>query len=276
VESFAAIVLAGSRGEGDPLARAAGVSHRALLPVAGVPMLLRVVRTLRAVPRVSRIVVSIDDPEAPSRVPELAQLLREGRVEVRRCLDSPSRSVADALAALDAEPVLVTTADHALLTPAMLDFFLDACAGSPADLLVGLVERAHLAERFPDLPRTYLRFRDERYSGANLFGFRTRAARRAAAFWVRAESFRKRPWRLVAAFGPLALLLFLLRRLGLDDALARASAAIGARIEVVRLPMAEAAVDVDRPSDLELANRLLSAYESGRGASVENERPAGS
>ncbi|NJM91716.1 MAG: hypothetical protein HC861_02805 [Rhodospirillaceae bacterium] len=38
-----ALILAGSRGPDDPMAKAANVSHKALLPVAGVPMLLRVV-----------------------------------------------------------------------------------------------------------------------------------------------------------------------------------------------------------------------------------------
>ena len=40
-------MLAGRRGPRDALAEAHGVSHRALLPVDGVPMLLRVLRTFR-------------------------------------------------------------------------------------------------------------------------------------------------------------------------------------------------------------------------------------
>jgi hypothetical protein len=63
---------------------------------------------------------------------------------------------------------------------------------------------------------------------------------------VRAERFRKRPWRLVSTFGPLSLALFALRRLDIDRALERASRAIGARVAAIRLPFAEAAVDVDR------------------------------
>ena len=42
-----ALILAGSRGPDDPMARAAGVSHKAMLPVDGVPMLLRVVEAVR-------------------------------------------------------------------------------------------------------------------------------------------------------------------------------------------------------------------------------------
>jgi GTP:adenosylcobinamide-phosphate guanylyltransferase len=270
-------VLAGSRGEGDPLAQAQNVRHRALLEVVGVPMLLRVLRTLRASQGVGRLVVSIDDPSAIEDVPEIASLVGDGALAVHRSLASPSRSVLDALERFGTgEPVLITTADHALLRPEIVEHFLAAVDSSEADVLVGLVSRSVIQARFPESTRTYLSFRDEHYSGANLFAFRTPAARQAAAFWVRAESYRKRPWRLVSVFGPISLLLFLLRRLDLDAALARASGAIGARVEAVRMPFAEAAVDVDKPSDLELVTKLLREDQSTRSPSPEKQPPAGS
>jgi len=258
MRSFTGLVLAGSRGEGDPLAQAQRVRHRALLEVAGVPMLLRVLRTLRASRGVGDLVVSIDDPSAIEEVPEIAALARDGELAVHRSLASPSRSVLDVLERFGAgEPMLVTTADHALLRPDIVEHFLAAADGSDADVLVALVARSVIQARFPESTRTYLSFRNEHYSGANLFAFRTPAARQAAAFWMRAESHRKQPWRLVSVFGPISLLLFLLKRLDLDTALTRASKAIGARVEAVRLPFAEAAVDVDKPSDLDLVTKLL-------------------
>lgn len=272
----AALVLAGTRGEGDPLAAAEGVRHRALLPVAGVPMLLRVVRTLRAAPQVDAIEISIDDPSALSDVEELAEALKDGTLTVRRSLDSPSRSVLDSLEAFGSRPVLVTTADHALLTPQMVARFLAGCDEAKADLCVGLVSRTVLEARFPESTRTWLRFRDDDFSGANLFFFATPESRRAAAFWRRAESFRKRPWRLVGAFGPVALALFLLRRLDLDAGFERASRTVGARIAAVRMPMAEAAIDVDRPSDLALVTELLAEAQSGRSPVAAKTPRAGS
>jgi GTP:adenosylcobinamide-phosphate guanylyltransferase len=240
-------------------------------------MLLRVVRTLAAAPSVGRLVVSIDEPAALDEVPELAAQVRDGRLGVHASLSSPSRSVLDLLSGLaEDEPALVTTADHALLTPEMVEHFLAAASTSRADLLVGLVARSVLQARFPESTRTYLQLRGEHYSGANLFAFRTPEAQRAASFWVRAESFRKRPWRMVSAFGPIPLLLFLLRRLDLDAALERASRVIGARVEAVRLPFAEAAIDVDRPSDLELVTRILSDTQSGRSPSAPKRPVAGS
>jgi GTP:adenosylcobinamide-phosphate guanylyltransferase len=277
VRDHTALVLAGTRGEGDPLARAQAARHRALIDVAGVPMLLRVVRALRACPEVGAIAVSIDEPAGLDSVPELAGYVRDGSLAVHRSLSSPSRSALDALDRLAPPgPLLVTTADHPLLTPAIVGHFLAAAERSRADVAVGLVERGVVQARFPHSTRTWLRLRGEDFSGANLFLLRTPRARRAVEFWKRAESFRKRPWRLVSVFGPVSLLLFLLRRLDLDAALARASRVIGAQIAAVRLPFAEAAVDVDRPSDLDLVTEVLAAAQSGSSPSSTNAPRAGS
>jgi hypothetical protein len=57
----------------------------------------------------------------------------------------------------------------------------------------------------------------------------------------------------------MTLLLFVSRLLNLDEALERASRAIGCQIRAVPLPFAEAAIDVDRPSDLDLVSEILAA-----------------
>ena len=145
----------------------------------------------------------------------------------------------------------------------MLEYFTQEPAGD-ADVLVAVVPARVIRAHYPESTRTYIKFRDDWVSGANLFAFLTPAGRRAAEFWVRAERFRKQPWKLVGAFGPVALLLFLLRRLDLDAALERVSRAMGVRVRAVPLPWAEAAIDVDRPADLELVNRIFADRERGR------------
>jgi GTP:adenosylcobinamide-phosphate guanylyltransferase len=256
-----ALVLAGKREARDALAEAHGASHRALLEVGGVPMLLRVLRALRAVERIGTIHLSIDGPDRLSALPEIAALVRSGGLRLHESADSPSRSVLEVLSQDPDEPFLVTTADHALLTPEMLDFASDAIEASDADLLVAFVARTVVRSRYPESPRTYFRLRGEAWTGANLFAFRTAAARRAAEFWVRAERFRKQPWRLVTAIGPTLLGRYLLGRLDLDAALHHASSRIGARVEALPLPFPEAAIDVDREDDLRLAEQILAQRE---------------
>ncbi len=256
---YTALILAGRRGGEDALAAAASAPHRALLDVQGEPMLERVVRTLEQTACIEQQLVSIDAPALLVQYPGLALRIGERRLTVVPSERSPSRSVMCVLALNPpGEAVLVTTADHALLTPAMVDYFLSEAEESGADLAVALVAETRLRARFPESKRTYLPFRGERFSGANLFAFLTETAHRGAEFWIRAEQFRKQPWRLARAFGLKALLLFLLRRLDLDQAMDYASQAIGARIHAVQMPFAEAAVDVDRMSDLAVVNEILS------------------
>jgi GTP:adenosylcobinamide-phosphate guanylyltransferase len=226
--------------------------------IGGVPMLVRVVRTVHAARDVGRILVAIDDPAVLDDLPELGALAGAGVLRLVRCARSPSATVLECLESLPAwQPVLVTAADHPLLATEMVDYFCAATRSGDADVVVGAVSARVLRGRYPESRRTLIRLRNEAFSGANLFAFITPRATTAAAFWMRAEAFRKRPWRLVSLFGAATLALFVLRRLDLASAVARASRIIGARISVVQMPFPECAIDVDGPADLALASRIL-------------------
>ena len=99
------------------------------------------------------------------------------------------------------------------------------CAAAPpdSDLSVAVATETTIRRAYPESIRTYYRFGAEGYSGCNLFLARTAAVMKVAAFWSEVERYRKRPWRLVAAIGPLTLLRFLMGRLDLNAALQRLS-----------------------------------------------------
>jgi GTP:adenosylcobinamide-phosphate guanylyltransferase len=250
-----ALVLAASRPQ-DPVARHAGQSHKALVRIDGVAMLIRVLRALRESRSVGPVAVCLEaDAPVAAAEPELAPLIARGAVTLIDAATSPSHSVLRALETLPL-PLLITTADHPLLSAAMIDHF---CAAVPADAdaAVAVVRASLLQDRYPDAIRTYYRFAGEGYSGCNLFLLQTPNALRVVEFWTRLEQHRKRPWRLIAEVGPLALLRFLLGRLSLDGAMRHLSAKAGATVRAVELPFPEAAIDVDKPADLELAARIL-------------------
>ncbi len=258
-----ALVLAGSRaGERDAVARVAGVAHKVLAPVGGVPMIERVLRSLAACPAVGPIVVVTDIAGRLADLPAVRALEDAGRLVLRASEPGPSLSVA-AVFEESGPPLLVTTADHALLDAGMLEEFLDAAGARDADVACGLVERRVIEAALPDSRRTYLRFRDTAVSGANLFHFGTPAAGAAIRFWRRVEAERKRPWRIAAAFGPGLLFGYALGRFDLEEACARAGRRIGVRVAPVLLSRAEAAIDVDRPEHLALAERLVAARAAG-------------
>lgn len=251
-----ALVLAGRR-SADERSPGGERRHKALEPVDGVAMLERVVGALAATGRFASITVCTDDASLVRATPRLAELAARGALRFTPSGASPAASVAAFLDAERGGPVLATAADHALLRPEWVVHFLDAAQATGADAVVAVVEAAVFRREFPSARRTFIPLRGDAVSGANLFLFRTARGTEVARFWVRAESFRKRPWRMVAVFGPLLLLRFLLRQLDLDGALAQAGRVIGARIGAVRMPFAESAIDVDTPDDLTLANQLM-------------------
>src|SRR5438046_2735603 len=250
-----ALILAAGRGPGDPMAKAYGVTHKCLVPIGGVPMLRRVVATLAQSPAIAEIEVSIEDRGiAQEALGELAV----------RCDDVPSRESAprSAIAALarDASfPCLLTTGDHPLLTPEMVRHFLAKAARSQADLCAGLASRKIIEAAFPDAKRTYIRFADAEVSGCNLFALASPSAMAALDFWHHLEPVRKKPWRLASAFGVMPLLRFITHTLTLTEAFALASRKLGLTARPILMPFAEAAVDVDKPADKDLAERIIAA-----------------
>jgi GTP:adenosylcobinamide-phosphate guanylyltransferase len=246
-----ALLLAGRRPGVDALAASRGQTLKALIPVAGTPMVARVVETLLATPAIDAIRVMTQDIE-----PIAAALPADTRIGFLRSGDGIARSIAAALASGAAPfPLFVTTADHALLTPATIAEFLAGAAG--ADVAVGMVERRIVEARFPQTKRTWLRFKGGDWSGANLFWFAGPAALPVIETWASVEQDRKKGWKLIAKFGVGLLLRALTRTITLPDAVARAGRGLGATVRMVSLSDPLAAVDVDKPSDLDLAEAVL-------------------
>lgn len=245
-----ALILAGSRpGAADPVAAYAGVAHKALIELEGKTLLARVAAALR-VADAARIAVSADHPAV---LAEAARL----ELEVVAPAAGPSGSVAAGLAVLGA-PLLVTTADHALLEAEWVRRFV---ADVPADADVAvLLARSDVVEAAaPGTKRTYLRFADGAWSGCNLFLLRTARAGNAIGLWSQVEADRKRPWRIVRRLGPGLLLRYLLGRLSLAEAVAHLGARAGVNAAAVASPYGLAAVDVDKPGDLDLVREITSS-----------------
>jgi GTP:adenosylcobinamide-phosphate guanylyltransferase len=173
-----------------------------------------------------------------------------------------------ALADLPADrPVLVTTADHALLEARYVDTFLAAAREIDADVAIGLARADTVMAAVPGTRRTITRFSDGGYCGVNLFAFLTPAGRSAVRVWREVEAHRKRPARMMRLLGLGTLLRFALGRLSLDAALDRLSALAHARVAPVVLSYGRAAIDVDKPEDLALVRRLATA--PGQAAAVD-------
>jgi GTP:adenosylcobinamide-phosphate guanylyltransferase len=251
---LSALVLAGSRPGGDSLARHAGVSHKALIEIGGRSMIERVVAALAAVPEVTRILIAIDRPEVLSALPGLRAPRCPKPVVTVPAAETPSTSVA-AVLEREGTPLLVTTADHALLVPQWLHGFIDACPPE-ADVVAALARKDAVLACAPGTQRTYLRFADGDYSGCNLFCFQRPGAGRVVRLWRELEAHRKSPLKMMLRLGMGTALRYRLGQLRLADALARLGELSNTQVRVVELADGRAAIDVDKPADLELVRSL--------------------
>ncbi len=258
IRTFHAVVLAGDRGPEDPVARHSGVPCKALVPVAGRPMLMRVLDALAACAAIDGVTLVGPQAAQVEQCPELAARIAAGALAWLPPQASPSLSAAAALEQLPADrPVLLTTADHALLQAQWVDAFCAQALASGQDAVVGLARHADVLAAFPGSKRTALRFRDDAYCGCNLFAFLTPAGRRAPTFWRQLEQQRKQPHRLAAALGLGTLLAYLGGWLTLAGGLKRLSGKVGAQLGAVLLDDPRAAVDVDSMADFELVQSVL-------------------
>jgi molybdopterin-guanine dinucleotide biosynthesis protein A len=255
-----AIVLAGQRDGEDALAEYAGASCKAVIEIAGIPMLTRVLKTLRSSSSLAKIVVSGPSDSEVAKQKELSDLIRAGDVSWTPPQASPSRSAYHVLCQLPSdEQVLLTTADHPLLTPEIVDDFCTASVQLGADLTVGLAPYSLVHDEFPEMKKTVLRFKGAELCGCNLFAFLTPAGREVAHYWREVEAQRKNPLRVIRILGWLSVVKYFFGMLTLDDALKSLSRNLGLQIRAVILPYADAAVDVDSVSDYSLVQAAFQA-----------------
>lgn len=242
------LILAGQReGVVDPLCAAASIKWKALLPILGTPM-------------TDYVLAALDQSlslETPYWISGLDKNLIRSDLLQSPSMGGPASSVVAAAEANLPYPFLVTTCDHALLTPDMIEVFLKGAQESGADFALGLASKMVIQPAYPNTKRTYLNFKDQSVSGCNLFFVKNEVGLEAVRFWRAAQHDRKKPIKLARRVGIGMLIKYISGRLTLDMAFEHVSNRLKLKAKYILLPFAEAAIDVDKPSDLELVETIL-------------------
>jgi len=258
---FRAIVLAAQRpGKRDPLAVLHGTSHKCLIPLAGRPLIAHVLETLARHPEVDEILVSIEaDMEE-----QIAQLAGGFASQCPiRCVPS-ARNLADSViraASGHDGPILITTADNALLQPEGI-FALSSSLGRGSDVAIAMSPRRAVLAAHSDGQRRFYRFADDEYSNCNLYGMAGPYALGAAEIFRSGGQFARKTWRIIDSFGLINLVLLRLHRLTLADGLERVSSRFGLTIAPVILDDGRQAIDVDNERTHAIVEKILLAGRS--------------
>ncbi|MBV8433091.1 MAG: nucleotidyltransferase family protein [Candidatus Eremiobacteraeota bacterium] len=245
-----AVVLAG--GPADAVAQShPGAPNKAFVTIGGITLVERVLSALRAAPSIGRIVaVAPPSVAANPAVVKADELRPDGRRITESLRNGLSGFPAD-------EPVLVVASDLPVLTNDAVDDFVGRVRESNADVAYGCVEKSvHLA-RFPEIPHTWARLRDGTFCGGGIVAIKPRALPLLERFIERLGAARKQPIRLASLFGWDVLARYAVGRLTIAQAEARAEDILGAPVRAIVSPYPETAVNVDRVTDVALAEALV-------------------
>ena len=252
-EPFSVIVLAAQRdGKLDPLAAEAGVSHKCLVPIGGRPLLAHVLAALAEIDGLANVRIAVEAGAEPM----LAQIAAASGLPVRftPAAETLPDSVYAATAGLDG-PIVITTADNVLLTPAAVRQVADRLAAGEDGVLV-LARKEDVLAAHPQGQRRFYRFRDGEFSNCNLYGLSQRGLALAETFREGGQ-FAKNPMRLGRAFGFLNLLILISGLVTIDWAMKRLGRRFGVQASALVLADGAHAIDVDNKRTYDIAAELM-------------------
>lgn len=250
MKTVPAVVLAGGGISGE-LAAMTGASRRAMIPLAGRPMVAHVLRALRGAKCISRIALvgpediwpavdsSLYDIRAPSGA-GLAESLFSGL----QCLEANSET-------------LTVTGDLPLLTPEAVDDFVSQALSSGADVNYSIIPKHDCAARFPGGKRTYVRTKEGIFTGGNCTLLRADVIAEKEDLIRRLYQARKSIVRLAAVLGPSFVWRLAFGGLSIADVERRAAQILGVKAKAIVSHYPEIGFDVDKPVDLEMVRRMI-------------------
>lgn len=252
-----AIIAAGGIPEAeDPLYPYTQGGSKALLQIAGRPMIQWVLDALDHSHFVERVVVAglgrgngVEGRKVAAYLPDQGGMLRNIRAGTEKVLEIHP----------EAEWVLSVSADVPAVRAQMLDWIVQSASDSDHDIYYSVIPREVMEARFPNSRRSYVRLKDGEVCGGDVNVFRAALIASNDELWERIIAARKNALKQAALIGYGTLFLLLFRRLTIERAVRRAGDRLNIRGRALVSPYAEIGMDVDKPYQLEILNADLAS-----------------
>jgi CTP:molybdopterin cytidylyltransferase MocA len=243
----------------DPLYKLTGIEKKALIPLAGRPMVAWVVDALWKSGLTEHIVIVGLEPG-------------EVNFGEARVIFTPSKGdmVDNALAGLDAlrevnpsaKKIVFSSSDIPLITPEVVRGFVEECGTQEADGYYAVIEEQTMEARFPGSKRMFVPFKGGRYAGGDLLLLDVAAAKANEQVVRDLTGSRKNYWQQAKLIGFGFIIRFIFRTMTVQDAVARAREKVGINAEVVDSKYAELGMDLDKVHHYELIKSMLEEREA--------------
>ncbi len=251
-----AIVTAGGLNRpNDPLYTVTGIEKKALIPLAGKPMIAWVVEALTGSGLIDHIIIVGLRPD---------DLPLDGRSF--HFVDAVGNLIDNIMAALSklkevnpaAQKILLASSDIPLITAESIRGFVAECGSQEADIYYAIVEEKTMEASFPNSKRTFVPFKGGRYSGGDIFLVDVAAPDKTDLELFRGlTGSRKNYWEQARLLGFGFIIRFLLRQMTVADAAQRSRKILNLDARGVDTRYPELGMDLDKPRQYEMIKAIL-------------------
>ena len=268
-----AIITAGGIPQpGDKLYAYSNGDSKALIDVAGKPMVQWILDALGEAKKVDQIIVIGLSPKSGLTCKKpLHYVSNQGRML--------ANITAGVNKSLELNPggeyVLIVSSDIPALKGDMVDWLVKTCMQTKDDLYYGVCPREVMEARYPHSNRTFTKLKDMEVCGSDINVTHVRMVTEHLDTWEQLIGNRKSPLRQAAVIGVDTFFQLATGQFTLQGLVERASQRIGIKGRAIVWDKAEPCMDVDKPHQLELMREdLARQVKSAVKTSPKPEAPA--
>ncbi len=251
----AIVTAGGTPAPQDPLYPFTQGAPKALLDIAGKPMIQWVLDALSQSRLVGRVVVigltadsGVTCTKPLDFIPDQGDMLANIRAGTRKVLELNP----------EMEHILVVSSDIPAITGESVDWVTSQVMLTNEDIYYNVISKQVMEARFPGSRRSFTRLRDAEVCGGDLNAIRCSMALDTNSIWDKIIATRKNVLKQAALLGYDTLLLLLFRMLTIHSAVERVTSRLGLTGRALECPYAEVGMDVDKPNQLEMLRADLS------------------
>jgi GTP:adenosylcobinamide-phosphate guanylyltransferase len=262
-----AIITAGGIPQpGDRLYAFSNGNSKALIDVAGKPMVQWILDALGDAKKVDNVIVIGLTPKSGLTCKKpMHYISNQGRMlanivaGVNKSIELNSKT----------EYVLIVSSDIPALKGEMVDWLVDTSTETTDDIYYGVCPRDVMEARYPASNRTYTKLKDMEVCGADINVIHVSMATEHLDTWEQLIGNRKSPLRQAGVIGWDTLFQLFTRQFTLQGLVERASERIGIKGRAIIWSQAEPCMDVDKPHQLEIMREDLALQKKKEAAAAK-------
>jgi GTP:adenosylcobinamide-phosphate guanylyltransferase len=243
----------------DPLYEYTQGGLKALIDIAGKPMVQWVLDAISGATKVDQVVVvgleadsGVTCSKTLTFVPNQGGLIDNIRAGIGKIQELNP----------EAECTVMISGDIPAITAEMIDWVIETAEETDHALYYNVVTRETMEGRFPGSNRSYVKLKNLEICGSDLNVCANWTVTAKEGLWNRLAEARKNAFKQAALVGFDTLFYLLIRRFDLEGAATQVTKRLNITGRAIISPYAELAMDIDKPHQLEILRADLAQREA--------------